>query len=151
MFIVIYVTNSNQQIGHALRRLAKLPMSLELLSSTGVGRAVNQLRTNRIHGTDAQSIVAKWKDVARNAGIVNEHHVSSSSKRKHSIDNSSSKKAAPSFEDILASSDCAKTRPKKIHLDWSKHAGTFDTNYRPKPMIHFEPSSNQQQSSSGIG
>ncbi|MCP9263157.1 hypothetical protein DINM_006502 [Dirofilaria immitis] len=56
-------------IGHALRRLANINMTLELLSETGVGKAVNQLKDHEQYGTKALRIVEKWKDMARNCGL----------------------------------------------------------------------------------
>lgn len=57
------------QIGHALRRLAKIHMTVELLSETGVGKAVNQLRGHEQYGTKALRIVEKWKDIAKSYGL----------------------------------------------------------------------------------
>uniref|UniRef100_A0AAF5RTX6 Elongin-A n=1 Tax=Wuchereria bancrofti TaxID=6293 RepID=A0AAF5RTX6_WUCBA len=59
----------DNKIGHALRRLANINMTLELLSETGVGKAVNQLRSHEQHGTKALQIVEKWKDMARSCGL----------------------------------------------------------------------------------
>ncbi|KAM3728273.1 Transcription elongation factor B polypeptide [Dirofilaria immitis] len=59
----------DSKIGHALRRLANINMTLELLSETGVGKAVNQLKDHEQYGTKALRIVEKWKDMARNCGL----------------------------------------------------------------------------------
>uniref|UniRef100_A0A915Q5F6 TFIIS N-terminal domain-containing protein n=1 Tax=Setaria digitata TaxID=48799 RepID=A0A915Q5F6_9BILA len=56
-------------IGHALRRLAAIDMTLELLSETGVGKAVNQLRSHEQYGAKALRIVEKWKEMARSCGL----------------------------------------------------------------------------------
>uniref|UniRef100_A0A914VZW1 TFIIS N-terminal domain-containing protein n=1 Tax=Plectus sambesii TaxID=2011161 RepID=A0A914VZW1_9BILA len=65
--------SDEDKIEHALRRLSKLPMNLEQLSDTGVGKAVNQLRNHDEFGEQAQQLVAKWKDVARNGGLRENH------------------------------------------------------------------------------
>lgn len=44
-------------------------MTLELLSETGVGKAVNQLRNHCDHGNDALQLVEKWKEIARSYGL----------------------------------------------------------------------------------
>lgn len=44
-------------------------MTLDLLSETGVGKAVNQLRNHDQYGTKAVQIVEKWKDMARSCGL----------------------------------------------------------------------------------
>ncbi|VDM95024.1 unnamed protein product [Thelazia callipaeda] len=61
--------NNDSKIGHALRRLATVDMTLELLSETGVGKAVNQLRNHEQYGEKALKIVEKWKDMARSYGL----------------------------------------------------------------------------------
>ncbi|CAG9537080.1 unnamed protein product [Cercopithifilaria johnstoni] len=59
----------DNKVGHALRRLANIDMTVELLSETGVGKAVNQLRGHEQYGTKALRIVEKWKDIARSCGL----------------------------------------------------------------------------------
>ncbi|KAL3989598.1 RNA polymerase II transcription factor SIII (Elongin) subunit A family protein [Acanthocheilonema viteae] len=59
----------DNKIGHALRRLENIDMTLELLSETGVGKVVNQLRSHEQYGTKALRIVEKWKDIARSCGL----------------------------------------------------------------------------------
>uniref|UniRef100_A0A8R1TR99 TFIIS N-terminal domain-containing protein n=1 Tax=Onchocerca volvulus TaxID=6282 RepID=A0A8R1TR99_ONCVO len=59
----------DSKIGHALKRLANINMTLDLLSETGVGKAVNQLRNHDQYGTKAVQIVEKWKDMARSCGL----------------------------------------------------------------------------------
>uniref|UniRef100_A0A914RXQ4 TFIIS N-terminal domain-containing protein n=1 Tax=Parascaris equorum TaxID=6256 RepID=A0A914RXQ4_PAREQ len=54
---------------HALRRLDSINMTLDLLSETGIGKAVNQLRNHEQYGDEALRIVNKWKDIARSHGL----------------------------------------------------------------------------------
>ncbi|XP_063041350.1 elongin-A [Engraulis encrasicolus] len=44
-----------------LKRLAELPMTVDILVDTGVGKTVNSLRKHDLVGEAAKSIVAKWK------------------------------------------------------------------------------------------
>ncbi|XP_041933004.1 elongin-A isoform X1 [Alosa sapidissima] len=44
-----------------LKRLAELPMTVDILVETGVGKTVNSLRKHDLVGEAAKSIVAKWK------------------------------------------------------------------------------------------
>lgn len=44
-------------------------ITLELLSETGVGKAVNQLRDHPEYGKEAREIVERWKDLARSHGL----------------------------------------------------------------------------------
>lgn len=44
-------------------------MTLDRLSETGVGKAVNSLRNNPEHGSYALRIVEQWKSIARREGL----------------------------------------------------------------------------------
>ncbi|KAG9355605.1 hypothetical protein JZ751_000443 [Albula glossodonta] len=44
-----------------LKRLGELPMTVDILVETGVGKAVNSLRKHEIVGEAAKSLVARWK------------------------------------------------------------------------------------------
>ncbi|XP_008329247.1 elongin-A isoform X2 [Cynoglossus semilaevis] len=44
-----------------LKRLGDLPMTVDMLVETGVGKAVNSLRKHEVAGELAKSLVAKWK------------------------------------------------------------------------------------------
>ncbi|XP_035477246.2 elongin-A isoform X1 [Scophthalmus maximus] len=44
-----------------LKRLGELPMTVDLLVETGVGKAVNAFRKHEVAGEMAKSLVAKWK------------------------------------------------------------------------------------------
>lgn len=45
-------------------------MTLDRLSETGVGKAVNSLRNHAEHGSYAQRIVDQWKSIARREGLA---------------------------------------------------------------------------------
>ncbi|VDN33403.1 unnamed protein product, partial [Gongylonema pulchrum] len=82
-------------------------MTLALLSTTGVGKAVNQLRNDETHGPEALRIVQKWKDMARSCGLK--------PKRKRS--------RSPSSEHEKSSP--VKLKKKNIH---SEDSGTGSSN-----------------------
>ncbi|XP_036371696.1 elongin-A [Megalops cyprinoides] len=44
-----------------LKRLGELPMTVDILVETGVGKSVNSLRKHEIVGEAAKALVAKWK------------------------------------------------------------------------------------------
>ncbi|VDN30445.1 unnamed protein product [Gongylonema pulchrum] len=163
-------------IGHALRRLASIEMTLALLSATGVGKAVNQLRNDETHGPEALRIVQKWKDMARSCGLKpkrkrsrspsSEHEKSSPVKLKkknsHSEDsgtgssNEGTRKDARegascsgvSFAEMLARADTAKPfKPKKFKVD-NNHwkSSKVDANYKPSKVLNFEPTPKERQS-----
>ncbi|KAL3080802.1 hypothetical protein niasHS_014907 [Heterodera schachtii] len=56
---------SEDKIEHALRRLDHVEINLQLLSSTGVGKAVNALRKHHRWGERAAGLVSRWKEVAK--------------------------------------------------------------------------------------
>uniref|UniRef100_A0A915BRB5 TFIIS N-terminal domain-containing protein n=1 Tax=Parascaris univalens TaxID=6257 RepID=A0A915BRB5_PARUN len=60
---------NEEKMRHALRRLDSINMTLDLLSETGIGKAVNQLRNHEQYGDEALRIVNKWKDIARSHGL----------------------------------------------------------------------------------
>lgn len=67
----------------ALRRLGELPITVEILVETGVGKAVNSLRKHDIVGELAKSLVAKWKKLVPQTADrpTNSHHIKSQSHR----------------------------------------------------------------------
>lgn len=71
--------DNEDKVGHALKRLAAIQMSLELLTETGIGKAVNQLRNHDSYGDEAQRIVERWKELARSHGLKQRKSRSSSS------------------------------------------------------------------------
>lgn len=48
-----------------MNRLDKIAVNIGLLSATGVGKIVNQLRNDPEHGAKAQQLVEKWKKIAK--------------------------------------------------------------------------------------
>ncbi|CAK5039856.1 unnamed protein product [Meloidogyne enterolobii] len=53
------------KIGHALRRLENVAITLHILSATGVGKTVNSLRKHPLWGDRVSSLVSRWKEIAR--------------------------------------------------------------------------------------
>ncbi|VDK53574.1 unnamed protein product [Anisakis simplex] len=74
---------NEDKMGHALKRLDNIKMTLDLLSETGVGKVVNQLRSHKHYGDLALRIVNKWKDIARSHGLKQRKSRSSSSSSEH--------------------------------------------------------------------
>uniref|UniRef100_A0A1I7WPY1 TFIIS N-terminal domain-containing protein n=1 Tax=Heterorhabditis bacteriophora TaxID=37862 RepID=A0A1I7WPY1_HETBA len=154
---------NEDKIGHALARLDRIDMTIELLSVTNVGKVVNRLRDHDVFGEEATRIVEKWKETARKNGIrprnereEGERKVKSSSgscdedsrKRQRSPydEATSSKSSKPktskasvptAFEQMLCSGDnvAVKTRKPKP-VDWNKQRPEIDLNYRPLPAMN---------------
>lgn len=53
-----------KKVEHAMKRLEELPLTLEMLRESGVGRAMGKLRKSKKHGERATAIVNKWKELA---------------------------------------------------------------------------------------
>ena len=53
------------KVEHAMNRLEKLPLTLELLRESGVGRAMGKLRKSKKFGDRATAIVNRWKELAQ--------------------------------------------------------------------------------------
>ncbi|XP_072530974.1 elongin-A isoform X2 [Salminus brasiliensis] len=51
-----------------LKRLGELPMTVDILVETGVGKTVNSLRKHNIAGEAAKNLVAKWKKLVPQSG-----------------------------------------------------------------------------------
>ncbi|XP_078536933.1 elongin-A [Lissotriton helveticus] len=73
----------------SLKRLAELPITVDILVETGVGKTVNSLRKHELVGEFAKSLVARWKKlVPQEADRNNVHSV------ERELDRSSSQKRA---------------------------------------------------------
>ncbi|KAE9419380.1 hypothetical protein Angca_003332 [Angiostrongylus cantonensis] len=57
-----------EKISHALRKLSNVEMTLDILSATNIGRCVNKLCHDPVHGREAFRIIEKWKEIARQGG-----------------------------------------------------------------------------------
>src|SRR6185437_15397034 len=53
-----------KKVEHAMKRLEELPVTLEMLRESGVGRAMGKLRKSKKFGERAMAIVNKWKELA---------------------------------------------------------------------------------------
>lgn len=71
--------NNSFKVEYALKRLSSLSITLEILSETGVGKAVNQLRNDPRYGPEARRIVDCWKDLARSHGLSQRRYFLSAS------------------------------------------------------------------------
>ncbi|KHN79957.1 Transcription elongation factor B polypeptide 3 [Toxocara canis] len=100
--------DSEGKMGHALKRLASINMTLDLLSETGVGKAVNQLRNHEHHGGEALRIVNRWKAIARSHGLK---------QRKSRSSSSSLERMSSSPERMSPSPEHKASPPKKSKKD----------------------------------
>ncbi|XP_041867976.1 elongin-A [Melanotaenia boesemani] len=69
-----------------LKRLGELPMTVDILVETGVGKSVNSFRKHEVAGELAKSLVAKWKKlVPQSADRPNSHTKEASYSRPQSL------------------------------------------------------------------
>nr|XP_019960217.1 PREDICTED: transcription elongation factor B polypeptide 3 [Paralichthys olivaceus] len=68
-----------------LKRLGELPMTVDILVETGVGKTVNSFRKHDVAGEVAKSLIAKWKKlVPQSADRTNSHAKEASRSHTHS-------------------------------------------------------------------
>nr|XP_033811810.1 elongin-A isoform X2 [Geotrypetes seraphini] len=136
----------------SLKRLAELPVTVEILVETGVGKTVNSLRKHECVGDFAKTLVARWKklvpqEVERNnvASEEREYDKSSSRKRprapspkcKSDIDDDLGK----SFQQYPGQGDRGKKQKKYSDTDriagYSSSEGREDGNWCQPFMDHY--------------
>uniref|UniRef100_A0A8C4ZEG3 Elongin A n=1 Tax=Gadus morhua TaxID=8049 RepID=A0A8C4ZEG3_GADMO len=61
LIFIIKIFRCLSQLLKTLRRLGELPMTVEILVDTGVGKTVNSFRKHELAGEVAKGLVAKWK------------------------------------------------------------------------------------------
>ncbi|XP_030004111.1 elongin-A isoform X2 [Sphaeramia orbicularis] len=115
-----------------LKRLGELPMTVDILVETGVGKAVNSFRKHEIVGEIAKSLVAKWKKlVPQSTDRPNSHTKEASRSQTHSqgleVSRGSSHKRhrEPSPEDEPLYEEEEEEEERRYH-----------TNYSPSPPQH---------------
>ncbi|MFH4974898.1 hypothetical protein AB6A40_001607 [Gnathostoma spinigerum] len=115
----VRMLSNEDKIAHALKRLSSITMTVELLSETGVGKAVNQHRYHARFGDEAQKLVEKWKEMARNYGLKQ--------KRRHSPSPVPSEERSPSpRQKIVPKKSRRRENDDKSHRTFSNEK--FDSN-----------------------
>ncbi|XP_039595403.1 elongin-A [Polypterus senegalus] len=63
-----------------LKRLNELPVTVDILVETGVGKTVNSLRKHGVVGEQARNLVAKWKKLVPQEGVREARDIQSQNK-----------------------------------------------------------------------
>uniref|UniRef100_A0A8C4SKB1 Elongin A n=1 Tax=Erpetoichthys calabaricus TaxID=27687 RepID=A0A8C4SKB1_ERPCA len=63
-----------------LKRLNELPITVDILVETGVGKTVNSLRKHGVVGEQARNLVAKWKKLVPQEGVREARDIQSQNK-----------------------------------------------------------------------
>ncbi|XP_034016409.1 elongin-A isoform X2 [Thalassophryne amazonica] len=128
----------------ALRRLGELPMTVDILVETGVGKTVNSFRKHEVAGEVAKSLVAKWKklvpqsvDRPSNSNVkeVPQSHAHSRISKEH-VGRGQKHLREPSPED--------ETPYMKEDEEQEEEESHYHTNYLPSPPQHEDYSLPQQ-------
>ncbi|XP_069478490.1 elongin-A [Ambystoma mexicanum] len=77
----------SKKLFKSLKRLAELPITIDILAETGVGKTVNGLRKHELVGEFAKSLVARWKKLVPQEPERNNVH-----SEERELDRSSSRK-----------------------------------------------------------
>ncbi|XP_037549381.1 elongin-A [Nematolebias whitei] len=102
-----------------LKRLGELPMTVDILVETGVGKTVNSFRKHEVAGDLAKSLVAKWKKlVPQSADRLNSHPKESS--QSHQLSHGHRDHREPSPEE------------EHSYMEEEEERG-YHTNYSPSP------------------
>nr|XP_015203928.1 PREDICTED: transcription elongation factor B polypeptide 3 [Lepisosteus oculatus] len=109
-----------------LKRLGELPITVDILVETGVGKAVNSLRKHEHVGETAKSLVAKWKKLVPQAV---DRPSSAREGRPHSRGGESGRKRVrePSPED---------QHPREEEPEEEEEEREYHTSYSPSPPQH---------------
>uniref|UniRef100_A0A3Q2WXT6 Elongin A n=1 Tax=Haplochromis burtoni TaxID=8153 RepID=A0A3Q2WXT6_HAPBU len=104
------------QLLKTLKRLGELPMTVDILVETGVGKAVNSFRKHELAGEVAKNLVAKWKKLVPQSGDRYRLHTSASTYHKRPRE--------PSPEE------------DRSYVEEEEEERGYHTNYSPSPPQH---------------
>ncbi|XP_031603893.1 elongin-A [Oreochromis aureus] len=111
-----------------LKRLGELPMTVDILVETGVGKAVNSFRKHELAGEMAKNLVAKWKKLVPQSGDRPNSHGSRShtQARGHEASGRGDHKRPrePSPEE------------DRSYIEEEEEERGYHTNYSPSPPQH---------------
>ncbi|XP_005739865.1 elongin-A [Pundamilia nyererei] len=111
-----------------LKRLGELPMTVDILVETGVGKAVNSFRKHELAGEVAKNLVAKWKKLVPQSGDRPNSHGSRSHTQARGHDASGrgdhKRPREPSPEE------------DRSYVEEEEEERGYHTNYSPSPPQH---------------
>ncbi|XP_062869359.1 elongin-A [Trichomycterus rosablanca] len=117
-------SQESRKLLKTLKRLGELPMTVDILVETGVGKTVNSLRKHDVVGETAKNLVAKWKKLVPQSA---ERTSNTKDTRTHSRTDKTSgykRPRQPSPPPVREEED-----------DEEEHQHT----YSPSPMQHYSP------------
>ncbi|XP_042081330.1 elongin-A [Haplochromis burtoni] len=116
------------QLLKTLKRLGELPMTVDILVETGVGKAVNSFRKHELAGEVAKNLVAKWKKLVPQSGDRPNSHGSRSHTQARGHDASGrgdhKRPREPSPEE------------DRSYVEEEEEERGYHTNYSPSPPQH---------------
>uniref|UniRef100_A0A3Q4HYA8 Elongin A n=1 Tax=Neolamprologus brichardi TaxID=32507 RepID=A0A3Q4HYA8_NEOBR len=113
-----------------LKRLGELPMTVDILVETGVGKAVNSFRKHELAGEVAKNLVAKWKKLVPQSG--DRYRPNSHGSRSHT---------QARGHDASGRGDHKRTREPspeedRSYVEEEEEERGYHTNYSPSPPQH---------------
>ncbi|XP_042081331.1 elongin-A-like [Haplochromis burtoni] len=111
-----------------LKRLGELPMTVDILVETGVGKAVNSFRKHELAGEVAKNLVAKWKKLVPQSGDRPNSHGSRSHTQARGHD-------ASGRGDHKCPREPSPEEDRSYVEDEEEERG-YHTNYSPSPPQH---------------
>ncbi|XP_040909813.1 elongin-A [Toxotes jaculatrix] len=116
-----------------LKRLGELPMTVDILVETGVGKTVNSFRKHEMAGEVAKSLVAKWKKlVPQSADRPNSHAKEASRSHTHSR----GPEAGGGGGHRHAREPSPEEEPSCMEEEEEEEERGYHTNYSPSPPQH---------------
>ncbi|XP_066530699.1 elongin-A isoform X2 [Hoplias malabaricus] len=116
-----------------LKRLRELPMTVDILVETGVGKTVNSLRKHDIAGEAAKSLVAKWKKLVPQSGdrSSNPREGSSHSRTEENR----------SYKHVR---DPSTVEPPPVEIE-EENEEEYQQAYNESPEQHYSPQDSREQ------
>ncbi|XP_039876761.1 elongin-A isoform X1 [Simochromis diagramma] len=112
-----------------LKRLGELPMTVDILVETGVGKAVNSFRKHELAGEVAKNLVAKWKKLVPQSGDRPNSHGSRSHTQARGHD-------ASGRGDHKRPREPSPEEDRSYVEEEEEEERGYHTNYSPSPPQH---------------
>ncbi|CAI4233080.1 unnamed protein product [Auanema sp. JU1783] len=143
----IRMLETDDKVGKALKKLDKVEMTLDLLQKTKVGKFVNKLQGNTVHGEEAKRIVGKWKRIAKENGVPTTACTSSSDYPSSSIVKTEEN---PTRKRQRSSSPIIKREIKAEEADYSETTNDEVTSQSKSKRVKEEPTAFEQALASSV-
>lgn len=126
-----------------LRRLGELPMTVDILVETGVGKAVNSFRKHELAGEAAKNLVAKWKKLVPQSSDRPSNSHAKEAPRSHTHSRGSEASEGPHKRNRDHSPQ-AEPSYMEVDEEMMEERG-YHTSYSPSPPQHQQYSPQQER------